>query len=72
MELLIHWKFSVEVRKEEVAKKKAYDQSAIGKLERLGNQFKQLVGADDSECEPESDVSLRLFIIVHLLVCKCF
>lgn len=37
-------------------KKKAYENSAMGKLANLGSTLNKLVGREESESEPESDV----------------
>lgn len=40
-------------------KRKAYESSAMGKLANLGSTINKMVGREESESEPESDVSLK-------------
>jgi hypothetical protein len=50
--------FLLQVLEEKQKKQKAYQNSAIGKLNSLGNTLGKLVGAEGSESEPESDDEL--------------
>lgn len=70
IELLLHWKFNLKVLEEKRAKEEKFNQSAIGKLVRIGSAVGHAVGAiSDSESEPESDVSLKLvFNSIHCII----
>jgi hypothetical protein len=39
-------------------KRKAYENSAMGKLANFGSTLNKMVGGEGSESEPESDVSV--------------
>jgi hypothetical protein len=39
-------------------KRKAYENSTMGKLSNFGNTLSKMVGGEGSESEPESDVSI--------------
>jgi len=58
VEVMLHWKFSMEVLESISKKKEAYEKSTLGKLAAFGGKLAEFAGGSGSESDPGSDDEL--------------